>query len=120
MILALATLLACGDCLRPLGDWCNFELPEDQARDDCGEPSFRNSNGTIPAHSYRCGDYDMVVDNGGFAGFTFYYHADSGELAAVDAWTDVWGQCEGSYWYGKPVVCEVECEYHDETELPDC
>jgi hypothetical protein len=114
----LAVLLACDvidPCVEPLEQWCWSSDAESGPR--C-EP-LTADDATLES---RCGNFDVASSGGGFSGMDWYFSARTGELVAVEHWTDTSeGVCGSSTWFGRRVACEPECMYGDTMgTLPAC
>lgn len=65
----------------------------------------------------------MEEASGGFTGLRWYWDHASGELVAVEYWTDVNHYCgDFVYWYGRRILdCEPDCVYgQSDGEVPAC
>lgn len=120
-LLALTWLLGCNCPVRDLDLWCRHDALEEGQEDleaDCEPPQYQPD--------YRCGDYDVVDDSGGFTGALHYFGAESKDHVATSWWDDILGQtCAGGQdaWYGQPISCEKTCYYDDHyavMDIPPC
>lgn len=112
-------LAGCGRCVeRDVDSWCYHDASAKGPVVPDGAGACEPPTATP---EYRCGDYDVVNQGGGFTGAVFYYDT-TGALAAVDYWTDVNTYCGGyDYWYGKRIKCDRECTYEEDGgDLPVC
>jgi hypothetical protein len=106
-----------------IGDGClegNLDLWCTHGNDG---PTDRNAECERASGSptYRCGQYDVVEDVGGYSSTTHFFDAGSGEHVATKYTTDVDIYCgDYSYWYGRRIRCEPECSYDGSHGLPLC